>query len=141
MTVWTLPRGEPMHLAGLAAICCAIPIPIRLHASCPDNFLRLCPDNCRLGGGGCLPPAAGSFSSWRIDQGSIWQLPIDRGMIIGLLLQPFFQELKPVTYLTNDDSALCCAAASSYRPRDGWASSCFKLRIGNVSTTAGVENR
>jgi hypothetical protein len=52
MTVWTLPRGEPMHLAGLAAICCAIPIPIRLHASCPDNFLRLCPDNCRLGGGG-----------------------------------------------------------------------------------------
>jgi hypothetical protein len=103
----TARRTDAFGRIGSHMLCNIIPIPIRLHASCPDNFLRLC------------PPAAGSFSSWRIDQGSIWQLPIDRGMIIGLLLQPFFQELKPVTYLTNDDSALCCAAASSYRPR-GW---------------------
>jgi hypothetical protein len=55
-----------------------------------------------------------------IDRGEFLQVPIDRGMSIGLLLQPFFQELKPAAYLMNDDSAhLCCAPTYSYRPT-GW---------------------
>jgi hypothetical protein len=94
--------------------------------------------NCRLEWGGTGSPllAACSKELWATDRGSIWgssysyrsipdlgeflQLSINQGMSIGLLLQPFFQELKPAMYLTNDDSAhLCCAPASSYRPR-GW---------------------
>jgi hypothetical protein len=47
------------------------------------------------------------------------QLPIDRGMIIVLLVQPFFQELKPTAYLTNDDSTQPLLRPSFQLPTQG----------------------